>query len=300
MRRGPTIAREAAGLPARLRFRRLGSARAELGESPVWDPAGAVWWVDVEGRRLLRTALRDGATCAWPTPERAGFVVLTARGRPAVGMESGIFLLAGDGRGFRRIAPQPLPGQRYNDAAADAAGRLWAATLDLGLTRPEGRLWCLGPDRAPLPVAGGLLIANGIAVAPDLSRLFLSDSAATRRSVATLPLDPATGLPGEPRPFARLRPREGRPDGAVLDRHGRYWLAGLEGAALHVLGRAGRRLRRYLVPCALPTKPAFGGPGLRLLFLTSKAGPGPLDGTLLVARLPRDAGLPPARWIAGD
>ena len=46
----------------------LGAHQAELGESPVWsDQHQRLWWVDIEGRKLLATAL-DGDTQIWDAP----------------------------------------------------------------------------------------------------------------------------------------------------------------------------------------------------------------------------------------
>ena len=60
------------------RFRRLSDAQAVLGESPVWSARdGCVWWVDVTGRRLLRSDAANGATRVWRTPEEIGFVALS-------------------------------------------------------------------------------------------------------------------------------------------------------------------------------------------------------------------------------
>ncbi len=57
-------------------FEPLSIVRAELGESPVWSASEAcVWWVDITGRRVLRTGT-DGVTETWEMPEQTGFVAL--------------------------------------------------------------------------------------------------------------------------------------------------------------------------------------------------------------------------------
>ena len=43
-----------------------GALRTRVGESPLWSPAdAALWWVDIEGRRLHRLA--GGVLSSWTT-----------------------------------------------------------------------------------------------------------------------------------------------------------------------------------------------------------------------------------------
>ncbi|WP_170317825.1 SMP-30/gluconolactonase/LRE family protein [Paroceanicella profunda] len=252
-------------------FAALTDTRADLGESPVWCPEqDVIWWVDIAGRRLLCTPRAGGATRAWPTPEEPGFVVLTGPGAPAVGMESGVFAFAPASGAFTRIVALDAPGTRFNDATVDAMGRLWAASMDITLRQPLGALYRVrgaGAER----LFGGLSTANGLAADLGRGRLYLSDSHPTVRRVWTLPLTGAT--PGPRQDFARFEGTDGRPDGAALDAAGNYWIAGVDGGALHVFAPDGGRIARHATPSATPTKPAFCGPRGTTLCLTSKGGP---------------------------
>lgn len=267
-----------------LAFDILTDVRAELGESPFWCPhEQCIWWVDIEGRRVLRTR-PDGATEQWPTPEMAGFVVLTAPGRPAVGMETGIFALDPASGHFERLVAHKPAGLRFNDATVDASGRLWAATMRFTPDRPDGRLYVIGADRVAHPTQDGLFIANGLAFDADRGRLYLSDSIASVQTVWRFPCDAASGALGPREVFADFNPLAGRPDGAALDAHGNYWIAGVGGGqCLHVFSPDGHLLHTIPTPAANPTKPAFGGPDFDRLYLTSKGGGGS-DGALAVAR----------------
>lgn len=63
--------------------------------------------------------------------------------------------------------------------------------------------------------------------------------------------------------------REGNPDGAVIDAEGAMWLA-LWGAGRVVrLDRKGREIGAISVPVSQPSCPAFGGPGLASLYITT-------------------------------
>ena len=54
-------------------------ARALLGEGPLWDAAaGALYWVDIRGRRVHRWDPATGHDTAWPTPEPVGSLLAQA------------------------------------------------------------------------------------------------------------------------------------------------------------------------------------------------------------------------------
>ncbi|HMA16623.1 MAG TPA: SMP-30/gluconolactonase/LRE family protein, partial [Kiloniellaceae bacterium] len=211
------------------RFRRLSDARAVLGESPVWSARDrCVWWVDVTGRKLLRSDAASGATRVWRTPEEIGFVTLTAAGGVVAGMASGLFAFDPAGGGsFRLILPLEGRNVRFNDAAVDAAGRLWAATCDIDNRAPVGRLLRIEPDLRATTVLQGLLTPNGLAVDSARGRLFLSDSHPTVRALWRLPFDLAGGGLGEREELAHFGGLKGRPDGGALDAEGGYWIAGV-------------------------------------------------------------------------
>lgn len=269
------------------RFERLSDAQARLGESPVWSAAeDCVWWVDVTGRRLLRSEAASGRTRAWPTPEEIGFVTLAAGGRVVVGMESGLFLFGAAAGSFSLIHRLDGRNVRFNDAATDAAGRLWAATCDIDNKAPLGRLLRFETDLTTTTMAEGLMTPNGLAVDSARGRLFLSDSHPTVRRLWWLPFDAASGSLGERRELARFGGLKGRPDGGALDAEGCYWIAGVGGGVLHGFSPAGARVAEVATPMADPTKLAFGGAGLVAAFLTSKSGADDDPGGFLYRAVP--------------
>jgi len=256
-------------------FRQLSRDRAGLGESPVWCPdRQAVWWVDVTGRRLFLTGLATAETTSWPMPEETGFVALSHGGTVVVGLETGLFRFDPDSADLTLLCPQPIAGQRFNDAATDARGRLWAATMEIDNRSPTGLLYRIEPDGTAEPVIDGLHTPNGLAVDGGRGRLYLSDSHPGRQTIWTVPLDPDTGSLGERALFVDMTGLDGRPDGAALDRDGTYWIAGVGGGCVHGFAPDGKAIARVTTPMPDPTKIAFGGPALDQAFLTSKSGPG--------------------------
>jgi len=273
------------------RFDRLTEEKAGLGESPAWSPGdGCLWWVDVTGRRLLRSDAATGATESWAMPEEIGFVVPAARGAVIVGLESGLFGFEAKTAGLQLIFELEDPGARFNDACTDPAGRLWAATCDIDNRQPLGKLYRIAPDFTAEAVLHGLMTPNGLAVDGGSGQLYLSDSHPTVQKLWRAPFDTASGTVGERRVLADFAALRGRPDGAAIDAEGTYWIAAVDGGRLYGFSPSGERVAEVATPMASPTKLAFGGADLRRIFLTSKTGAGDDPGGCVMTATPGLAG----------
>src|SRR5690606_21957209 len=62
---------------------------------------------------------------------------------------------------------------------------------------------------------------------------------------------------------------EGFADGATVDSEGGYWLANVAAGALRRYRPDGTLDRIVALPFSNPTKPAFGGPDLKTLYVTT-------------------------------
>lgn len=246
----------------------LANVRAQLGESPVWSHVhNAVWWIDINGRKLLRTEL-TGATQEWPTPEIPGFVQCLGRD-VLVGMQSGIFQFNPSTAQFEKRVTLLAPNQRFNDACTDAQGRIWAGTMDIDNQRANGTLYLFDPTyRTLLSKAEGFRTINGLAWDETGGRLFFSDSHPDVQTVWTCKVAP-NGQMSERAVFARFNNLDGRPDGAALDAEGHYWIAGVGGGALYRFAPNGMAVTKYHVPVQSPTKPALVGSLDMVMVLTS-------------------------------
>ncbi len=236
----------------------LGEACASLGESPAWCPgARAIWWIDIDGRRLMRTDL-TGATQIWDTPEIPGCVQPGPDGAPIVGMQTGMFRFDPATGAFAMIAPLRAEGVRFNDACTGANGRIWAGTMDLDNRRPVGTLYALDPGGGLEEQATGFLTINGLAWDAARRRLFVSDSHETVQTLWTM----APG--GDRAVFARFHDLPGRPDGAALDANGDYWIAGVGGAEIYRFSPDGALAERIAAPVSSPTKLLIVAAGMAL------------------------------------
>jgi sugar lactone lactonase YvrE len=240
-------------------FHALSDEPATLGESPVYSASDdAVWWVDITGRKLIRTCL-GGETTTWPTPEIPGFVQIDREARPIVGMERGIFRFDALTGSFIQILSCPQIGVRFNDSCVDENGTLWAGTMDLANREPVGVLYRARDDGPLVPVLDGFVTINGLAVDERRRRLYVSDSHPSVQTVWVFDISDDGLTPKNRRIFARFDGLPGRPDGAAIDNKGGYWIAGISGGKLYGFAPDGRMTGCIPVPFAAPTKLAFIG-----------------------------------------
>jgi sugar lactone lactonase YvrE len=253
-------------------FRCVVDLQTRLGESPVWSAADqALFFVDITGRELHRYTPAVGEVETHALDEDTGCIGLAEAGGFIAGARSGLWRLDPQGGRLGKLAdnPEPEASSRFNDGRVDPAGRFLAGTLDEPKAGGQAHLYRFD-ERGLHVLASGLLTSNGLAFSPDGRTLYHSDT--PRFTVWRYDYDPASGEIGDRREFVRLDPRgadRGRPDGAAVDSDGCYWTALYEGARVHRYDPDGRLMASHAVPARRPTMPAFGGPDLKTLYLTT-------------------------------
>jgi sugar lactone lactonase YvrE len=246
-------------------------AGCQLGESPVWCPQRELLlFVDISGRRLLKFNPASRALECCAIEEDIGCVAPSKGGGFVAGLRSGIWLLNEKGEKQRMLAANPEDSQvsRFNDGRVDGAGRFLAGTLDEG---KASRAALYRYDRRGLiRLTDGLITSNGLAFSPDGRTLYHSDT--PRFTVYRYDYDASSGTAENRRVFVELKPTasdRGRPDGAAVDAQGCYWTALYEGGRVQRYDPEGRLMSEHTVPVRNPTMPAFGGLGLKTLFVTT-------------------------------
>ena len=279
-------------------MRPLCAVRNQVGESPVWSVAEqALYWVDIEARRIHRFGWAEASEHSWPTAERIGCIALHADGGLLAAMETGLFHVrpAADGSlASERLhaAHFPRDGMRFNDGRCDRAGRFWVTSMvrDMALAAADGALFCVDARGLSAPLVTGLVTGNGLAFSADGRTLYLSDSHLSVQRIWAFELG-ADGVPSNRREFVDMNRHPGRPDGAAVDAEGGYWICANDAGQLHRFAPDGRLDRSIAVPVSKPSMCAFGGPTLEDLFITSINPAQPaagfdatLDGAVLVTR----------------
>ena len=164
------------------------------------------------------------------------------------------------------------PRHRLNDGALDRQGRFWVGSMHEDATESTGLVYRVAADHPPVVVADRAGVPNGIAFSPDGSTMYYADSLAKR--VWAYDYDPAIGQRANERVLNDFTDLPGTADGATVDADGCYWIACVFGSAIARLTPGGSVDRIVELPVDKPTKPAFGGPDLDVLFVTSIGGGG--------------------------
>lgn len=246
--------------------------RDQLGEGLLWsDRDQAVYWTDIIDQRLNRLRLADGQVESWAIPEMIGWVI-ERREHPGfiAGLKSGIAQLTLDPLTITPlVAPEPdQPGNRMNDAFADAWGRIWAGTMPVGCDVPTGSLYRFDPDHSLTRIDSGYTVTNGPVVSADGAWLYHTDSPLGR--VYRFALD-AQGNLGAREDFIAFAEDWGKPDGMTVDSAGGLWIAHWGGACISRFTSDGTRERSIALPASQITNICFAGPALDRMFVTSAA-----------------------------
>lgn len=246
----------------------LVDARAEVAEGPIWDErAQRLLWVDIM-RGLVHTY--DPATGedeARDVGQPVGVVVPRAHGGAVLGVRDGFALLEPDG-GFRVVAEVEAdrPENRMNDGACDSAGRFWAGTMAFASTPEAGSLYRLDPDLTVTHVIERVTISNGVGWSLDETTMYYVDS---MEGIDAFDYDPETGAVENRRRLADVPDEMGIPDGLTVDAEGFLWVAIYGGGRVRRYAPDGTLDREVSLPVPQITKPAFGGPDLREMYVTS-------------------------------
>lgn len=262
------------------------------GEGAVWDgSAGVLRFVDLEAGGLMSFDPVSGAigrrhvgkVAACPRPRASGGLV--------VALERTFVVLDADGVVEREIGPAFEDEEiRFNDGGCDPAGRFWMGTMAYDETPGAGSVHRLDPDGSITTVLIGVTISNGLSFRPDGRSALYVDTPTGR--VDLLEIDADAGAVTGRRPFAHV---SGSPDGIAADAEGGVWAALWGGSAVHRFDAEGRLTHVVPMPCSQVTCPAFGGPGLTDLYVTTSGrglgGREPVAGALFRVR-PGLTGLP--------
>jgi sugar lactone lactonase YvrE len=247
-------------------------ACALLGEGPLWDPEdGVLYWVDIKRRLVHRFDPLTGRDAEWPVPEPVGSLARRTTGGLVVALRTGFHFLDLDTGAIQPVA-QPEPDRsenRFNDGKPDRRGRFWAGSMHDPMTAPTGALYRLDPDGGCQRMVDGVICSNALCWSPDGRTMYHADT--LRRVVWAWDSDPDRGEIANRRVFLELSGDDGFPDGATVDAEGFLWLAHWGGWQLTRRDPTGRTERVIRLPVQQPTCPAFGGPDLRMLYVTSAA-----------------------------
>jgi sugar lactone lactonase YvrE len=245
--------------------------RARLGEGPLWDSRiDTLYWVDILAGTVFAQAAGTGRPTRIDVGTQVGCLGLTDDPQILVaGVRTGWHLLdvRTGGQTFLAAPEADRPDCRFNDGSVDPAGRFWTGSLEDGETRPVGRLYRLDSGGAYTVVDQGFYCSNGIDWSPDGRWMYFVDSRAD--VIYRYAFDVESGAALGRQVFADTSSISGIPDGLRVDAAGDVWCAFWDGAHLTRFTLDGAVAEQVPVPVPRPTSVAFGGPGLRTMYITS-------------------------------
>ena len=243
----------------------------DLAEGVLWDDRSErVRWVDIRKGRVLSGAL-DGDRITDIAAVELGQTV----GAVALGEDGGLLIAAA--RGLATISPEgavsfgpDLLGERrdvrFNDGSVDAQGRFVVGTLALGADTGDEVLLRISPDGRAETLRSGIRLSNGIAFSPDGGTIYHVDT--LPGTISRHSYGPGAFDHDEPWVIV-LEDLPAYPDGLTVDADGMLWVAQWGGASVRCHTPSGDLLDVVEVDATQASCPAFVGPDLDLLAITT-------------------------------
>lgn len=244
-------------------------AKATLGEGAAWCVrTQRLFWVDIQAPALHEFDPATGKDRQWAMPEPIGTMALADGGRVVVALASGLAWFDLATEKLQRFLPIEADNDasRLNDGRCDRQGRLWVGSMRRGEAKHPGVLYRCNGTRAE-PMLHNITVPNCTCFSPDGRTMYFTDT--PTGIIRAFDLDAATGALSNERRFATLPEGTGNPDGATVDAGGGVWVAHWGGGRVSRFRPDGTYERSITLAAPRVTCPAFGGPDLDTLFITT-------------------------------
>lgn len=251
---------------------RLSADCCELGEGPAYDPGSdTLWWFDILGHTLFEHRFATATTLNHNLPRMASALAPVDGDRHVLVMEDGLYLRRIATGSLTRLTPieADRPDMRSNDARVHPSGAMWVGTMGKSAQHKAGAIYHCADGKARA-LFDRITIPNSICFSPDGRWGYFADTALN--ILWRVRLDPQTGLPLEERDVFLTGddlPLGGRFDGSVTDAEGSLWNAAWGGGSVSGFSPGGHLIATYEVPAAQSSCPAFVGPRLDRLAVTT-------------------------------
>ena len=231
-----------------------------------WDDRDeSLWWTDVEGGCLFRlnwktriqSAIYEGPTVGAFIPQEDGTWLLFR--------EKDIALL--DFERHEKVIPLienvRVDGDRFNEAIADASGRVLVGTVRPG--RPNGAgIYRLENSGTLAKILGGTGHSGGMGWNKKGDGFYWA--CGTTKTICRCRYDVKKGALTNRQVFHECLPDEGTPSGLAIDAEGTIWSARRDAGVILKIAE-NRQLRGQIsFPARHVTSLAFGGPDHRTVF----------------------------------
>ena len=250
--------------------RLLLDSQCALGEGPIWHAGRQqLFFFDINEQTLFAVTAAGEIADSWLFNETVAAAAILDEHTLVLATDTGLkeFDLTTGGMNRINEIEADNPDTRTNDSRVHPSGAFWIGTMKRAEDEPGGAVYHY---RAGVltTIKSGVKIPNATCFSPDGRIAYWSDT--PTKKIMQVATDPATGLPvGEWTLFADVSEGRGYPDGAVVDSQGYLWNAKWGGSCVVRHAPDGSIDRIVEVPVSQVTCPAFGGPDLKTMFITT-------------------------------
>lgn len=244
------------------------SARARLGEGPLWDgEKQLLFWVDIYNHRVHQFDPATGQDRFFDVGDVVSEIQKAGSDRLLLALSNTLAFLnlkTGEVTPFYQVE-FPHPDTRFNDGKCDSQGRFWIGSISD--VPGQAILYRYDPDGQFHIMETGLTISNGLGWSPDRSTFYLTDSA--QHKIYAYNFEEASGKISDRRVLIDLSAEGVEPDGLAIDSVGNIWSALWNGWCVACFNPAGAEILRVKMPVQRPTSVTFGGKNLTEIYITS-------------------------------
>jgi sugar lactone lactonase YvrE len=234
-----------------------------------WDDRDeSLWWTDAEGGAIYRLNLKTRIQSAIYEGPTVGAFIPQEDHTWLLFREKDVAVL--DFERHAQVVPLienvRVDGDRFNEAIADAGGRVLVGTVRQG--RPNGAgIYRLESPGALAKVLGGTGQSNGMAWNAKGDALYWS--CGTTKTICRCKYDLKRGALANRQVFHECMPEEGTPAGLAVDVEGTLWSARRDAGVILKIGENRRLMGQVTFPAKHVTSLAFGGADHHTVFVAA-------------------------------
>ena len=197
-----------------------------LGEGPVWFEArNSCLWVDILEKTIFEYHLHSKILQRHTMPEMISLIVPAGSETLIIALQGGIARYHLNNKSLEMLTDLGLDWTniRCNDGICNTNGNLWIGTTGINHADGAGDLYYIDNKLTVQKHLEHLTISNGMALSPDNSHLYHTDS--VTQNICCYAVDASTGKIQFNRVAISIPKSMGIPDGMAMDEEGKLWVA---------------------------------------------------------------------------
>lgn len=244
--------------------------RNALGEGPIWHPdRSELLWFDIVGQTFNAANAKGETLNTWSFGEPVAAAAVISKSDVAVVTASKLIRFNLDTGAQTDIVSIEAdnPVTRSNDSRVNPAGGFWIGTMGRSAEDGAGAVYQYRAGELKTLMTN-ITIPNATCFSPDGTIAYWTDT--LTQNIRKCAISAETGLPvGDWEDHIDTSDQPGGPDGAVVDSEGYLWNARWGGYCVVRHAPDGSIDRTIKLPVSNVTCPAFGGPDLKTLYITT-------------------------------